>query len=85
MSVRKVTHDDCTPPEGGDFNPLHSAVIGVCGGLNGDVLWEKIRQLHRLSNDGDCNAWVERMNIAIGIWNANIPVSCSTVEAAYDV
>ena len=85
MQVRKVNRDDCSSPYGCDFNPLHSSVKNICPGLEGDTLWEKIRELHQLGLGDNCDAWVERMKTAIGIWNANNPQNCSAIKSAYGV
>lgn len=85
MPVRNVTKDDCGRLEGEDITPLYSALKKVCPGMEGDGLWEKLREKFELGVAADCDAWVVRMNNAIAIWNMQNPNSCAAVKTAYGV
>ena len=87
MPIRHVTIEDCGRLEGTAINPLYDAITAVCGGLQGEALWERIREKYGLGVRGpdDCEDWTKRMNHAIDIWNASQPTNCADIKTAYDV
>lgn len=85
MTVRCVTKEDCSRLEGKDITPLYSALKNVCAGIEGESLWEKLRERHSLGVAADCNDWVVRMNNAISIWNKHDPKDCASIRAAYGI
>ncbi len=85
MPVRNVTIEDCGRVEGEDITPLYTALKEVCPGLEGEAIWEKVREKYNLGVAGDCNSWVTHMNHAISIWNRSKPKDCVSVRTAYDV
>ena len=85
MAISNVTTKDFDGLESADINSLHSAVKGICKGIEGDALWEKIREMHDLKNRGDGPSFVNRMNTAIAIWNNANPTSTDAIKLAFGV
>lgn len=86
--IKLVQLSDCGQIEG-DLNKLPSLalyleVTTVCGSLEGQVLWEKIRDRYQLGVS-DCLQWVINMNTAINLWNNSTPINCEQIKALYGV
>ena len=85
MAISNVTTKDFDGLESDNINALHSAVKSICNGIEGDALWEKIREMHNLKNRGDGPNFVNRMNAAIAIWNNANPTSTNAIKQAFGV